>query len=128
MSFSSQLVISELNIQYTKDAIRGSSRNLKRSFVEVARTETCSQHSSLFPASHSLFWYAHPTAAPHSLLHSPDELLPPAGASRHTLHREPVSWTFQLLGVWLFKLRKNLDAILKKQTKQEVLRPSPTVT
>lgn len=102
MSFSSQLVISELNTQHTQMQLEDSSKNLKRSFVEVARTETCSQHRSLFPASHSLFWHIHPTAAPHSLLHSPDEFLPPACPSRHTLHREAVSWTIQLLGVWLF--------------------------
>lgn len=113
MSFSSQLVISELNTQYTQMQLEGSSEKLRKSFVEVARTETCSQHRSLFPALQSLFCHTHPTAAPH-LLHSPDEFLPLAGPSRHTLRREPVSWTFQL-----FKLRKKLQVTPKEQTKQE---------
>ena len=70
--------------------------------MEEARTEAGSQERKLFPASRPLFQHVHPGPATCSLLHSPDELLPPAGPSRHTPHTEPLSRTVQLLSLWLF--------------------------
>lgn len=127
MSFSSQLVLPELHTQYTKDAIRGQVQKPQEEFCGSGKDRNLfsAQESSL-PHIPSSGMYIQ--LLPHILYYTALMGVFPQQVQAGPLFTGNL-WHSSCWVLGFFKLRKKLEVILKKQTKQtEVLWHSPTMT